>query len=290
MGIFDTITRRLRPDPKPDPAAPIAPPPTLEELHELLDSAVAEEAAATALILSAPAQRDALLDQAGTDAAIRKLDKDTEGAHLLLERLGRITPELHSRIAAATIATRADAWAAMRSRLVEAISNTEAAMHAAESLFVETCALRLEAQRCGFTAEVAMLPYQVDVGRVNAEAMGQVRAAIAVQPLVAPPARARLWTVRFLAFTPVRLGLVDATAYQQGQEAGFLAHQAWGLVDAGQAEWADSKRRPPRPRKRTKAELTPATPPELVSMFGAGPVDPTESVRTGGRPVKREAA
>ena len=251
----------------------------------MLDQVVIDRAAAELTILGAPAQRDALLDLPGTDKAIRKLDTDVEAAHLLIERLDRVRPELDARIGAATAATRVDAWVAMRSRLVEQITSTKHLMRLAEAAFITTCELRLEAQRAGFVAETAALPYHADAYRVHSGVMGQMATSIAAQPLIVPR-DPPLWNVRFLAWTTMFPGTQFLTGYLEGQEAGFSAEMAWALVDAGKAEWTDPKRRPPKPRKRKKGEKAASVSLEVASMFGAGPADPAEPVQTGGRKAK----
>ncbi len=278
MGLFDDLVRRLRP---PAPAAedalkPPPPPPALAELHELLDRLMIDRAAAEATILEAPFQRDALLDQPGTDKAIRKVDADVDAAHLLIERLDRLRPELDAKIAAAAVATRADAWAEMRSRLVEKIIATRTIMRLGEISYLQLCELRLEAQRCGFVEETVMMPYHADANRVNSGVLDQTATHIANRALIVPRTDQILWNVRFTAWTSMHQGTPYWTGYQEGQEAGFDAVTAWQLVDAGKAEWT-GKLRPPRPRVKRRRPA-PATAAQLENVAGRAPTLPATPV------------
>lgn len=288
MDPFARIVNRLRPPlPALESGHPPPAPPTLAELHEMLDSVIIDRAAAEATILGAPAARDALLDMPGTDKAIRKLDTDVDAAHLLIERLDRVRPELDVKILAATAATRADAWAVMRTRLLEQITICAGVMEAAETIYIQTCELRLAAQRAGFTAETAVLPYHSDLFRVSSEVMRTMRSAIRAQPLIVPAAPT-LWNVKFLAWTSMYPGTPNWTGYMEGQEAGFDAATAWALVDAGKADWT-SKLRPPKPRKPRKSRKPEPVPAAEAAIFGAGPADPVAEFTDGGRRVRHPA-
>ena len=282
MDLFTRIIQRLRPPaPKPDGAVTLPDPPTLAELRELLDSIVIDCAEAEAVILQAPARRDALLDQPGTDKAIRKLDAEVDAAHLMIERLARVQPELQQRIAAATLTTRGDAWAIARSQLVEKATHCVALMSLAEMAFDQFCDLRIEIARAGFVEETRSLPYHADQWRIRSNTMQMARAGIAQQPMMVR-VEPELWTVRFLQWTMVGPPPFT-TAYQTMQQAGFLAEEAWRLVNSGKAEWADPKRIPPKPRRRRKGEKAAAVTPEAAISFGSGPVDPAEEVQNAGR-------
>jgi hypothetical protein len=282
MDLFTRIIQRLRP-PAAEPSGGAIPPapPTLAELHEMFDSIVIDRAEAEAVILHAPARRDALLDQPGTDKAIRKLDSEVDAAHLLLERLERVRPELQQRIAAATLTTRGDAWAVARSQLVEKATHCVALMSLAEMAFNQFCNLRIEIARAGFVEETRSLPYHADQWRIRSNTMQMARAGIARQPMMVR-VEPDLWTVRFLQWTMVGAPPFT-TAYQTMQQAGFLADEAWRLVNSGKAEWADPKRIPPKPRKRRKGEIPAPVSPEAAASFGSGPVDPAEEVQNAGR-------
>jgi hypothetical protein len=149
-------------------------------------------------------------------------------------------------------------------------------MQFAEASFIQTCELRLEAQRAGFVTETQAMPYHCDAHRVNSGTMATVASAIGNQPLIVPRELVKLWAVRFLGWTQMYAGTPNWTAYLEGQIAGFDAATAWGLVDAGKAIFPDPKNVPPKPPSKQKRSRR--TQAEKVSM---------EEVARGGRRSKK---
>ena len=188
-------------------------PVTVEDLRAALDRMQLERAEAEAVIWSAPGKRAELLRAEGTDPALKRLERDVDAAHLQVERIDLLRPELEQRIAALQVETRDEAWYAMRSRLVEQLLACEVACRDVDRMVSQLMALRLEASNAGYELEVEAVPnrrFEV-AGADHCADLARHIANRRPVHLVARP----LWNVKFREFTIVSLGReAFPTAYQ----------------------------------------------------------------------------
>ncbi len=271
MGLIaDTIALLRPPIPREGEDAPRLP--TVEDLRGALDAMEIEAAEAAQLIAEAPQRRTELLMQEGSDAAIRKLEQAVDRAHLQLERLEVLRPELHARIRALEAETRADAWLDFRTRLVEQLTACAIAQHEADQLAGGLRRLKLEAMNAGYTGETTAIPFSLH-GIPAGSFTDMARSLANVRAFTASDA-ALTWNVRFHGWTSVTTNPRSGpSGYQAGQEAGFDAATARLLIERGVAELADPKPLPPAPPKRIAQRRN------MVEQIRL------EEMQAGGRPV-----
>ena len=254
MGIVTDVLNLLRPPIPPDGEV-ILPAPTIEDLRAGLDRMTVEKGEAKRLIAESPQRRTELLMQEGSDAAIRRLEAAVDRAHLQVERIELLRPELHARIRAMEAESRADAWLELRGRLVEQLTACAIAQQAADQLAGGLRRMRLEAMNAGYGAETAAIP--LDAGRIPAGSFADMAQSMAGVEAFTPPSAALVWNLRFHGWTAVTTSARSGpTGYQAGQEAGFDAATARLLIERGVAELADPKPLPPAPPKRIARQRT----------------------------------
>ncbi|MDT7953191.1 MAG: hypothetical protein RQ966_16940 [Acetobacteraceae bacterium] len=271
MGIIaDTIALLRPPIASEGEEAPRLP--TVEDLRGALDAMGIEAADAGQLIASAPQRRTELLMQEGSDAAIRKLEQAVDRAHLQLERIEVLRPELHARIRALEAETRADAWLDYRTRLVEQLTACAIAQHAADQLAAGLRRLKLESMNAGYRAETAVIPFSLHA--IPAGSFTDMARSMANVRVFTPADAALTWNVRFHGWTSVTVNpRTGPVGYQAGQAGGFDAETARLLIERGVAELADPKPLPPAPPKRVANKRT------MVEQIRF------EELQAGGRPV-----
>ncbi len=105
MNVVADFLALLRPRRSGVPASPAGeaapapkPPASATELVDALQRLRSERAAAEHSVLQAARRRDELLLDPGSDAAIHQLDSEVDAAHLLIERLNRLEPELQREL------------------------------------------------------------------------------------------------------------------------------------------------------------------------------------------------
>ncbi len=245
------------------------PPATAADLHEALHRLATERASAEQSILQAAQARDRLLLEVGTDEAIRDLDSAADAAHLLVERLDRLQPELLARLRALELDDRQAQWTQTVTAYFTAADTYAGLLGQAEHARARVYEIRREASRSFRTETDASFPYPIDFDRLSAAAVKSLLADIerGLRRSLGPPIRDTSFTVRFTEFTSVG---IQQIGYQRGQEAGFDAATAWALVDAGQAEWVQTHLVPPRPGR------PPPPPEDWEYRFGTGVTGVTE--------------
>ena len=223
---------------------------TVSGLEDQLAHIASERAALVSMLEGIPEREREMLEHDAPDSAFQKIDLDRRRAHLKLQRLNERATELEAALQTAQDADTERHWLGYVDRYETAAKALAAVGELLMRLDAELFSLVNESQRAGFSRYAlhqAQLPWQPLVHNQD-----QLFAYLKVIPGLRqvrfdfrPP---KLFVVRFLAWTPY-----GGTAYMRDQEAGFAPDEAWALVLAQKAEWANPSQIPPRPAPRRKA-------------------------------------